>query len=140
MSDLDPQGISQKEPERISFIWIIYVLIVHSITRILIVKYSNADVMNIYTIMFILLQFVLVNKLLSLKRRDGYGAMNAFLVVEAFFCSLNMAIIAPILLLPLIEVNVINIFFAIITPILFIGTAYYFYYNHWAEYRYFVSN
>lgn len=140
MSDLGNKGISKKGKDKVSFVWVIYALIVHFITQALIIKYSNIDVMNIYTMMFILLQLVLVNKLLCLKRRDGYGAMNAFLVVEAILCSLNMAIIAPILLLLLIEVNAINIFFAIITPMLFIGTAYSLYVYHWEEYRYFVSN
>lgn len=134
----DPK-ISSKH-DQVSIIWLVYLFITHSVTQILITYTSNYEVMNVYTIMFLLLQFVFINRYLMLRKKDRSSAMHALLVAEAFFCSLMMAIIGPTILLMLIGISTVNVLFATIASIIFLLHAYFFYSHHWPDYRYFVSN
>lgn len=138
-SEDNDQNISIKN-DQVSIIWLVYLFITHSVTQILITYTSNYEVMTVYTIMFLLLQFVFINRYLKLRKNDRASAMHALLVAEAFLCSLMIAIIGPTILLMLIGISIINVLFAIIASIIFLLHAYFFYSHHWPDYHYFVSS
>lgn len=129
-----------EKKDQVGVTWLYNIFVAHHLTILLISHFTNFVVMTAYTLMFILLQFVIINTYFKLKKRDGPEVMNSLLVVEAFFCSLISAISFPSILLIMLGDSGYSVAFAAFIMISCLGMAWFFYNHHWAEFKYFVSN